>query len=141
MLLVCFLSCSDVVLAPAVGIPPIFWYGKEGTDWNVMVTERLGPSLEDLFMFCNRQFSLKTVLMIADQMVRTQGCVLYRGVPSERYAIRTALSNRHVSCSFAELNTSIRRAFFTGERFCLAATVETSAWYFCRSHTVRHDIF
>lgn len=52
----------------AVGIPTIKWCGSEG-DYNVMVMELLGPSLEDLFNFCSRRFTLKTVLLLADQMV------------------------------------------------------------------------
>jgi len=56
------------ILAGGVGIPNIHWYGVEG-DYNVMVIDLLGPSLEDLFSFCNRKFSIKTVLMLADQMI------------------------------------------------------------------------
>lgn len=56
----------------AEGIPDVFHGGAEG-DFTVMVMDLMGPSLEDLFQFCNRRFSLKTVLMLVDQMVRTLG--------------------------------------------------------------------
>ena len=53
-----------------VGIPSVQWFGTE-CDYNALVISRLGPSLEDVFNLCNRKFSLKTILLLADQMVRT----------------------------------------------------------------------
>ncbi len=53
-------------LAGGVGIPKVFWCGAEH-DFYVLAHELLGPTLEDLLNYCGRRFSLKTVLLLADQ--------------------------------------------------------------------------
>ncbi|KAG5240684.1 casein kinase family protein [Salix suchowensis] len=57
-----------MLLQGGTGIPHLKWFGVE-VDYNVMVIDLLGPSLEDLFNYCNRKLSLKAVLMLADQLI------------------------------------------------------------------------
>ena len=57
------------ILNGGAGIPTIHWFGVEG-DYNAMVMDLLGPSLEDLFNYCKRKFTIKTAIMIGDQMVQ-----------------------------------------------------------------------
>lgn len=49
-------------------LPRIHWYGSDG-DYNILVMELLGPSLEQLLCISGGKFSLKTVLMLAVQMI------------------------------------------------------------------------
>ncbi|KAL3013928.1 hypothetical protein AAZX31_06G080800 [Glycine max] len=56
------------ILQGESGVPSMKWCGTDG-DNNVLVIDLLGRSLEDFFVYCGRKFSLKTVLMLADQML------------------------------------------------------------------------
>ncbi|VEL38489.1 unnamed protein product [Protopolystoma xenopodis] len=55
----------------AIAVPRVHWFGSDGVrnHYRAMVMDLLGPSLEDLFSFCGRRFTLKTVLMLAEQML------------------------------------------------------------------------
>ena len=75
----------------AVGLPKIYYFGVSG-DFNVLVIDLLGPSLEDLFEYCRRKFTLKTVLMIAIQMLQRiefvhQNGFLHRDIKPDNFLI------------------------------------------------------
>lgn len=53
----------------ATGIARLRWFGQYEKEFFALVIDLLGPSLEDLFNFCQRRFSTKTTLMIADQAI------------------------------------------------------------------------
>ena len=56
-------------LAGGIGIPSIHWFGYKKSYYPTMVMDLLGPSLHHLQGKCNGTFSLKTVLLLADQLI------------------------------------------------------------------------
>ena len=62
------LEYESKVYNTLTGGPFVQWFGTE-CDYNTIVMNILGPSLEDFFNFCNCKFSLKTVLLLEDQLV------------------------------------------------------------------------
>lgn len=52
------------------GIPQPVWFGLE-SGRNILVLNYLGLSLEDAFNICGQTFSLGTVCLIADRLVRS----------------------------------------------------------------------
>jgi casein kinase 1 len=79
------------ILLGCPGIPNVYYFGQEGL-YNILVIDLLGPSLEDLFNYCSRRFSIKTVVMVAKQMIlRVQAIykknLIYRDIISDNFLI------------------------------------------------------
>jgi hypothetical protein len=55
-------------LGNGTGIPHVHWFGTKA-GFNAMVIDYLGQSLEELFTCCHHRFSVKTVLVLARQLV------------------------------------------------------------------------
>lgn len=72
--LLVYVKCNHIIQSithsgSIAGVPSAYYFGQEGLH-NILVIDLLGPSLEDLFDMCGRKHSIKTVAMLAKQMVR-----------------------------------------------------------------------
>jgi len=82
------------------GFPSLYDYGKED-NYNFIIVSLLGLNLEKLFKLCNYRFSLKTVLMIADQLITRIETLhsknyVHRDIKPENFCIGKSSSSKHV---------------------------------------------
>ncbi|CAN0900097.1 Casein kinase 1-like protein 3 [Linum grandiflorum] len=147
------------ILQGGSGIPSTKWSGLDGED-HVLVLDLLGPSLEDLFVYCGRKFSLKTVLMLAEQMITRIEYVhskgyLHRDIKPDNFLMglgrkanqvyiidfglakryRDATTNRHIpySLPWQGLKAATKKQKY--DKIC-EKKVSTPIEVLCKSHPV-----
>lgn len=79
------------IMAGTPHVPQAYYFGQEGLH-NILVIDLLGPSLEDLFEWCGRKFSVKTVVQCAVQMITLiedlhQHDLIYRDIKPDNFLI------------------------------------------------------
>ena len=102
------------ILNDGAGIPKLYYFGSDkhinNNCFNVMAIDLLGKSLEDLLMLNKKPFSLKTVLMLADQMIDSvqylhQRHFIHRDIKPDNFVMGLS-PNNHINFNPRSSNAS-----------------------------------
>jgi len=127
------------ILSGVEGIPNAYYFGQEGSD-NILCIDLLGPSLEDMFDLCKRQFSVKTVCMVAKEMItRVQSLhehnLIYRDIKPDNFLVgRLPHHNELAHLSIHSNRSSISSNSFSS--FVLSAP--NDPFSILKNHTATH---
>jgi len=105
-------------LSSVDGIPRVYDFKSSETN-QIMVMELLGPSVDSMFRYCGKQFSMKTICMLAKRMilllesVHKKG-VVYRDIKPENFVVGNVITLKDEDIedngndsSSTEINSSI----------------------------------
>ncbi|PWU83520.1 putative casein kinase I [Trypanosoma cruzi] len=120
------------------GIPELKYFGQEG-DFRILIMSLLGPSLEDLHAKLGR-FSLKTTVMLADEMLSRLEFIhsvgyIHRDLKPDNYLLGVGRNVRHLY--LIDLGLSVRYRSTNGEHREMAtgkSFVGTSRYASLRTH-------
>tara|TARA_B100000795_G_C22761702_1_gene423886 strand:- start:120 stop:1343 length:1224 start_codon:yes stop_codon:yes gene_type:complete len=84
---------ADIYMAlrQVSGVPKLLWHGHVDKKFDALVLQLLGPDLDQLLTYCDK-FSLRTVLLIADQLLDRLESLhklgyVYRDIKPQNFAI------------------------------------------------------
>jgi len=104
-------------LSSVENIPRVYNF-KSSESNQIMVMELLGPSVDSMFRYCGKQFSMKTICMLAKRMIilleniHKKG-VVYRDIKPENFVVGNVITIKneeiedHANDSSSTLNSSL----------------------------------
>lgn len=112
------LSLGGIIIIKIDGIPKVNWFEKK-ENYSLLSMELLGLSLENYFKNCNKSFSLKTTLLLTDQILTRIEFIhsryyIHRDIKPENFVMGLGKNSSKVYCIDFGLSKKFRN-MKTGE--------------------------